>query len=111
MYDSIKKYKQLLKDRKHIDYWADNIIDSEALIQNTVEAQHFYQYVMNPQKYDADAPLGKTLGDLIDEGTLQNIKPYPKNMVEKEYDNGLETMIYVKNTANDIDDEKVPLVE
>jgi hypothetical protein len=110
MFRSIKKFKKLSKSRNNPRFWADNIIDSELLCESDEERKHFYQFIMNPKKYDADeVKNGNTLGDLEKEGLLvDEIEKYPVGFMTDVYTNGNETLLFVKNeqTREEGDDEK-----
>lgn len=109
MFESIRKYDTLCKQRKCPSFWADNIIDSEKLCKNEEEQRHFYTYIMNPKKYKpelVDSVL--TLGQLEKRGLLKDdIKRYPKNFTTKVYENGIETILDVCEDVSS-DDEKRP---
>ena len=113
MFESIRTYQKLCKQRKCPSFWADNIIDSEKLCKNEEEQKHFYQYITNPKEYCPELVDGvATLGELEKAGLLKDdIKCHPAGFETKVYKNGQEIILHIgenNNESRDSDDEKRP---
>jgi hypothetical protein len=97
-----------MKSRADLSFWAENIMECEALCRGAHEQKHFYAYITNPYTYDYEAvEKTETMGDVEKRGELWD---YENEMFQADdrqeaevFKNGMELKIFVRNK-----DEKNP---
>jgi hypothetical protein len=105
-YPSIERLRVLLKTRADHSFWAENIIESEALCKSELEHKQFYAFLTNPHTYVDGQDVRETLGDLESRNELPGYEPADNRQEAKVFQNGTDVRIFVTNKSL-VDDEKV----
>ena len=87
------KTKELFMTNKHSESWSHNLIDGTKELTTPLQWKHMYVWLANPRNYDE----GKVDSMEIDTSPPQ-IDPYPEQMQVNTFQNGLDTIIHVKNS-------------
>jgi hypothetical protein len=109
-FPSITQFKNLMKTRSDLSFWAENIMECEGLCGSTHEQKHFYAYITNPHVYDYEVvEKTETMGDVEKRGELWTYEneafQYDDRQVAEVFKNGIELKIFVRNATVE-EDEK-----
>ena len=90
---TVALYDRLCLERNHHSFWACNILDATRNLKDPVAWQNFYGYMANDQ-HEFKLELGKTLGQMIDDGEIGDVYKNAVPMNEKIIMNGDVTLCY-----------------
>jgi hypothetical protein len=109
-FKSITRFQKLMKTRADLSFWAENIMECEALCVDNHELKHFFAYITNPHLYDYETvEKSETMGDLEKRGELlTNEAEVFENDDRQEaevFKNGIELKIFVRNKPGVVEEE------
>ena len=101
--ESVRMTTELFKNNRTTEDWADNLIKGSRSLKTGNSWKHYYAWLANPTKYNEEE-VNKlaTCG----EEPQAVIEDYPDCMKVETFQNGIETIIHVRNMSLEEKDEK-----
>lgn len=100
---AFKKTMDLFKRRASHGDWARNLKEGSAMLTTDLQWKHYYTFLGNPNGYDEN---NVCLESCEEEYKNLKLEPYEDCFEIREYKNGTETTIYVKNIEKKDDEEE-----